>query len=260
MNPTQRNSPVNANRTLPFMTPINTTTSPIMKPIDFKNNNIDHHSIPTQDNGAFGEAESNYSSPTEGNEEGMMMQHFGATDLMLSTAEKAAALGKLALTSVASGFGDKKLKDLVKVNGGIDTTGQNGGSDKVEGEVQGQSAAALELGELEKSMRRDLAGISLEEESERTASNYVGEAVREAAREKNEDVRSILGNKENQNYTESLAEDDFKLGSMLRKGSTKPIDGYFGSGIDGAIEQTGGMFYFLLIFSMILNLIALFRF
>lgn len=224
MNPTHPSSPTHTIRTLPSMTRINTTSS---TPFD---------NIPTQDNG---ESETTYSSPSEGNEEGMMMRPFGAAAFAMSTAEKAASLGKLAMTSVTSGLGDKKLKDLVKLQSGSSSKNVNGGGvDSEEGE--GQSAAALELGELERGMREDLAGMSLSEEKEREASNFVGEEVREAAREKNADIISMLGAKEShQTHRESLSDDDYRLGSFLRKGS-KATDGYFGAGPDGAIEQTGG--------------------
>lgn len=229
MNPTHPSSPTPTIRTLPSMTRINTTSS------------ASAFDIPTQDNGAFGEPETTYSSPSEGNEEGMM-RPFGAAAFALSTAEKAASLGKLAMTSVTSGLGDKKLKDLVKLQGGRSGSASKdlngGGVDSEEG--QGQSAAALELGELERGMKEDLAGLSLSEEKERDASNFVGEEVREAAREKNADIISMLGAKEaHQTHRESLSDDDYRLGSFLRKGS-KATDGYFGAGPEGAIEQTGG--------------------
>lgn len=113
-----------------------------------------------------------------------------------SAVEKVAGIGGAAMQGVAKhGFRDAKLKDAVRhSNQGspapsmrLDQEGEHA----VKGEegLRGQSTVedTQELGQLEKTMRDKLEGVSLEDRPE------PGDEVRVAAREKNRDVRTVLG-------------------------------------------------------------------
>lgn len=116
-----------------------------------------------------------------------------------SAVEKVAGIGGAAMQGVVKhGFRDAKLKDAVRhSNQGspkTETPLDKEGEHAVKGEegLRGQSTVedTQELGQLEKSMREKLEGVSLEERPE------PGDEVRVAAREKNKDVRSVLGGRE----------------------------------------------------------------
>ncbi|KAM0756367.1 LNS2-domain-containing protein [Meredithblackwellia eburnea MCA 4105] len=117
---------------------------------------------------------------------------FVPASLMLGT-EKVAGLGRAALTGLASTVGaNKKLSDVVKGEKGKRGHGQGR---EGEGEGEGGSGRVVEL---EKKARKDLEGLSINEEESRPGSRAdgngeVGEDVRKAARKGNEDVLEILG-------------------------------------------------------------------
>lgn len=109
--------------------------------------------------------------------------HKGATlaaTIALDAAEKAAALGKAVLSTVG-GVRDKKLLNLLK--------DANSHAAEDEDDHPHQRTAALELDQLERSMRQDLEGVSLGPNEGRDAPNQAGDEVRKAARENEADLR-----------------------------------------------------------------------
>lgn len=88
-------------------------------------------------------------------------------------------------------------------------------------------------------MRSDLEGLQLSHEEERKGSNLVGEEVREAAREKNSDLREILGPAGS--YDGQLGEDGSSK-YLKNPAQSSGENGYFGSlsEVGHAPEQSGG--------------------
>ena len=118
-----------------------------------------------------------------------------------SAGEKVAGIGGAAMQGVANhGFRDAKLKDAVRhSNHGSPTPSialDKDGDNAVKGEegLRGQSNVEdeQELGQLEKSMREKLEGITLEGEGRPEP----GDEVRIAARKRDKDVRTVLGGRE----------------------------------------------------------------
>lgn len=107
-----------------------------------------------------------------------------AASALLDVAGKASSLGRAAITKLSS---NRRLESVVNGSAGTD---QSNGHQSPE-----QARAEQELGELEKQMREDLGGLELDDSEGRHAPNETGDEVRNAARAKDADVRSILSGK-----------------------------------------------------------------
>lgn len=154
--------------------------------------------------------------------------------------EKTAGLGTAVLASV-SGLKDQKLTKLVRKEGRGEP--EEGADEELEGE------ASQELGELEKGMREDLEGLSLDKKTEEEASNFVGDDVRIAAREKDADVRNVLGGPGGLGRARSADGElagSFSLApSPTGSHEVGELDYFGGEEIGHAPEKSGGTFRFL---------------
>lgn len=99
----------------------------------------------------------------------------------------ASNLGRAAITGLS---GNRKLAELsAGRESRLESDGENG---VVNGSTE------QELGELERKMREDLGGLSLDDESLRNSSNHTGDEVRIAARERDEDLRKLSSRRDDQ--------------------------------------------------------------
>lgn len=123
--------------------------------------------------------------------------------VLSNAVETVAGIGGAAVQSVSKhGFRDHQLKDAVrKARGGKSAEEESSPTHELESKDEHEHAVkgeeglrgqrtvedTQELGELEKGMREQLEGLELKEKLD------VGEEVRKAAKERNKDVKSVLG-------------------------------------------------------------------